>query len=231
MLNKYRSVMEKIKVTSQMEERIVSNVSSKKEPSTEIKEQPWPKWIRPAGAIAACCAIVLGIMIIYPSYINSKWRNQPTQTPQLAGNSGGTAAQPGGQQVLIPNPIANTKGVDELKKAVPFELLVPEKLPTGYKIVNTSVISGKLAQIIYSDGSNKITYRVAKGAKDISGDYTSYEESDVVKAGDTQVTLKGSKSLINLATWIKDNCSYSVSFSTGIEKDAVVSIIDSLKKA
>ncbi|WP_018670206.1 DUF4367 domain-containing protein, partial [Brevibacillus laterosporus] len=134
-------------------------------------------------------------------------------------------------RVLVTSPIKNMKGVDEVKKAVPFELLVPGKLPTGYKLDNSSVISGKLAKIIYSDGSKKITYRVAKGAEDIIGDYTSYEETDVVKNGDIEATLKGSNSLINLATWIKDGCSYSLSFSRGIEKNAVILIIESMEKA
>jgi hypothetical protein len=210
LMNKYRSSLEKIKVTSQMEERILRNVSSKKEQGEVIKKQPYLKWIKPVGTIAACFAIVIGIMSVYPTFMNNNGRNQ---------------------QITHPNPISNAKGVNELKKAVPFELFVPEKLPTEYKIDKTSVISGKLAQIIYSDGSNKITYRAAKGAEDISGDYISYEESDVVKIGDAEVTLKGSNTLINLATWIKDDCSYSLSFSTGIEKETVISIIESMKKA
>ena len=208
-MNKYRSAMEKITVTPQMEERILRNLSSKKETSTEIKKN-FIKWIRPASAIAVSCVIILGVMLIRPSFINS---NQEKQ------------------HILIPNPIENTKGVDELKKVVSFEILVPGKLPTGYRIDSTSVISGKLAQIIYSDGSNKITYRAAKGTEDISGDQTSYEESHVVKIGDTKVTLKGNKSMINLATWIKDDCTYSLSFSNGIENEVAVSIISSMKKA
>jgi hypothetical protein len=228
--NKYSSTMEKITVTPQMEERILRNLSSKKEPVTETKKQPYLKWIRPVGAIAACFAIAIGVTIIYPSFMKHNGGNKQIQISQLPGNSGGTVAQSGGQQVIHPNPIANIKGVDELKKAVPFELFVPEKLPTGYKIDKTSVISGKLAQIIYSDGGNKITYRTAKGTGDISGDCISYGESNVVKIGDTEVTLKGNKSLISLATWIKDDYSYSLSFSAGIEKEAVVAIIKSMKK-
>lgn len=226
-MNKYRSAMDKITVTPQMEERILRNVSSNKELNVEIRKQPYLKYIGPAGTIAACFVIVLGLIIFQSGGL----QRQRPGAPGASGNSGGTIVQPGEQQVLIPNPIVNNKGIEELKKAVPFELFVPEKLPTGYKIDNTSVISGKLAQIIYSDGSNKITFRTAKGAEDISGDYTSYQESNVEKVGYSEVTLKGSNSLISLATWIKDDCSYSLSFSTGIEKGSAVSIIESMKKA
>ncbi|MCR8982412.1 DUF4367 domain-containing protein [Brevibacillus laterosporus] len=196
-----------------------------------IKKQQYLKWIRPASTIAACCAVILGGMAIYPSLINNNGGIKQIQTSPHADNGKGMSAQLETDRVLVTSPIENMKGVEEVKKAVPFELLVPGKLPTGYKMDNSSVISGKLAKIIYSDGSKKITYRVAKGAEDISGDYTSYEETDVVKNGDIEVTLKGSNSLINLATWIKDGCSYSLSFSRGIEKNAVILIIESMEKA
>jgi hypothetical protein len=216
--------MEKIEVTTDMEERILRSVSSKKEVSTETNKQQFLKWIRPAGIIAVCCAVVLGAMIIYPSFINNNRGNHQIQTP--IDNSERNSTPP-----LSTSPIVNTKGVEEVKKAVPFKLLIPRKLPTGYKMDNSSVISGELAQIIYSDGSKTITYRAAKGVEDVSGDYTSYKESDVVKIGDIKVTLKGSNSSIYLATWIKDGCSYSLSFSTGIEKKAVMLIIESMEKA
>lgn len=229
MKNKYRSAMGKIEVTPEMEERILRSVSSEKEASTEIKKQQYFKWIRTVSTIAACCAVILGAIFIYPSLINFNGGNQQVQPP--LDKSKGISAQPDKQHVLGTNPIVDTKGIDDVKKAVPFELLVPGKLPARYKIGSSSVISGELAQIIYSDGSNTITYRAAKGAENVSGDYTTYEDSDVEKIGDIEVTLKGNNSLINLATWIKGGCSYSLSFSTGIEKKALVLIIDSMEKA
>ncbi|XOS94020.1 hypothetical protein ACLMAB_11950 [Brevibacillus laterosporus] len=155
MKNKYRSAMEKIEVTPQMEERILSNVSRKREASTVIKKQQYLKWIRPASTIAACCAVILGGMAIYPSLINNNGGIKQIQTSPHADNGKGMSAQLETDRVLVTSPIENMKGVEEVKKAVPFELLVPGKLPTGYKMDNSSVISGKLAKIIYSDGSKK----------------------------------------------------------------------------
>lgn len=208
-MNKYRSAMEKIMVSPQMEERILRNVLEENEPGAdEIKQTCW-KWIKPVGAIAACCVIALSVMVIYPSVINSDH------------------GEPG---IEIPNPIVNVKGIDELKKNVSFDLLVPTKLPTGYKIEYASVISGEMAQITYTSESNKIRYRTVKGDGDISGDYTSYEEFSIFKIGDAEVTLKGSKSLVKLATWTLNGCSYSLSFSAGVGKDVALSIIESIKK-
>lgn len=222
--------MEKIKVSPQMEERILKNITSKNELNIETKKQQKYKWMRHLGIVAAGCAIVIGAIFFYPSIINNNDVSQHVQKNQSANNSNGTDTQPGGQ-VLIPYQIVNTEGIEELKKVVPFQLQIPGKLPTGYKIDKTSVISRELAQIIYTDGSNEIIYREAKGAKDISGDYTAYEESNVAETQDAKVVLKGNKSMINLATWTKDGFSYSLSFSKGIEKEAVISIIKSMKKA
>lgn len=225
-MNKYRSTMDKIAVTPEMKARILKNVSTKTEQKTEIKKLPYPQWISPVSAIAACCAIIVAAVIICPSLFSGNGGTLLMETPQISD----TSTQPGGVQASG-SPIENIAGIDRLKKTVPFELSVPRELPTGYQIENTSVFAGKLAQIIYSDGSNKIVYREAKGAEDVSGDFTSYDVAEDVKIDNAKVTLKGSQSLVNLATWTKDGCSFSLSFSNGIEKTAVATIIESMEKA
>lgn len=255
---KYRSAMEKITVTPQMEERILTKLHDIKESERKRKKQQNLKRFRPVFAAAACCAIIICAMAIYPLFKISlgNWQIQvPQPTPGsgttsvlLPSNSGKSEAQQGASpseptgslssagdntesEVTGGNPIVDTNGIEELKKSLPFQLMIPEKIPTGYKINSTSIISGELAQIIYSDGENQITYRAAKGSNDISGDNTSYPESDNTKMGDIMVKLDGSNSLVNLATWTKDGCSYSLTFSAGMAKKAVTSIIESVKRA
>lgn len=308
-MSKYRSAMNKIIVTPEMEDKILKNVLSAGEPPNERKRQPCRTWVRYAGACAACCAIALFGIMGYPSLTAPNGADQLTQTspsadvPVETGNQeeppaqapvsssnpkesevqpgagkpptsrptgktqsesrpaqpseksddrGEDTAVPGGLQAQAPvssgnteetgtktgentqstgNPAVEVKGLDELKKKVAFDLFVPKTIPNGYEIDSTSVIFGKLAQIIYSDGANEITYRAAKETEDISGDYTSYEEIEVEMVGDNEVTLKGSKSLIHLAAWTKDNCSYSLSFSAGLAKENVESMIESMTKA
>lgn len=133
-------------------------------------------------------------------------------------------------ETAISSPFLEIKDLNELKKAVTFKLLVPDTPPTGYKIENISLISGEMVQIIYSNGNDKIVYRTEGGTNDTSGDYTTYDQSEVVKIGDTDVTLKGNKSLVNLAIWSQNNCSYSLSFSCAVEKDVVMSIINNIKE-
>lgn len=303
-MNKYRSAMGKITVSSQMEERIIRNLQNATESSTASQQRSYLRWIKPAG-IVACCAAFLAAMVISPSFmkksaeqpiLSSELTNIPWETstqqgeeriqpPELASKPEETVTQQevqptpslelaskpeeigtqqeeqaapshelaskpeeagaqqgeqsaqlpglalGEQPVLSSSPMMIMKNIDELKKKLPFELLVPTKLPTGYKIEEASILSGKLAQVIYSNGSDTIGYRASKGTEDVSGDYSSYEASDALTVGDAKVTVKGGKSLIRLAIWNQNGCSYSLSFSAGVEKDAVVSIIKSMKKA
>jgi hypothetical protein len=141
--------------------------------------------------------------------------------------------QPQSDKVAVCNPIVQVKDISELKKAVTFQLLVPSELPAGYEIESISVITGSMAQIIYNNKDSeddKIVYRTSSGTEDISGDYNTYETVDAIKVKAAEVTLKGSKTLVNLAIWSQDGCTFSLSFSIGVNKEAVISIVNSLNQ-
>ncbi|HEX2939199.1 MAG TPA: DUF4367 domain-containing protein [Ruminiclostridium sp.] len=292
-MNKYRSAMEKITLTPQMKERILTKLNDKKESEREIKRQQNPKRFRPVLSLAACCAVIICVLAIYP-LLKNNLGNQQIQVSQPTSSSGATSvpqtfnsegsevqqgaspserlgslsssgttsvpltsnldeskvqqgaspseqpgspnssednAESGGPVVTGGNPVVDIKGIEELKKLVPFQLMIPEKFPSGYKMNSTSIISGELAQIIYSDGKNEITYRIAKGSNDVSGDNTFYPQSNNTKVGSVEVKLNGSNSLVNLATWTNGGCSYALTFSAGMSIKDVTSIIKSIKNA
>jgi hypothetical protein len=141
--------------------------------------------------------------------------------------------QPQSDKVAVCNPIVQVKDISELKKAVTYQLLVPSEVPAGYEIESISVITGSMAQIIYNNKDSeddKIVYRTSSGTEDISGDYNTYETVDAIKVKAAEVTLKGSKTLVNLAIWSQDGCTFSLSFSIGANKEAVMSIVNSLNQ-
>lgn len=205
--------MERIKVSSDMEERILKNLTNEKTRQKKNNRKSYFEWIKSYGSIAACCAAVLVIALIYNAAMKSPSSVQQIQKP-----------------ITINNPIVSVKNIDELKKAVSFELLVPDKLPAGFSIEKLSVISRKIAEINYTNGIDKIVYRTAGGSDDVSGDYASYETTEITKVNNTEVTLKGNNSLINLATWSQNGISFSLSFSRGTDKETVVNIIKNMKK-
>lgn len=235
--NKYNSAMDNIIVTRQMEERILNNLLLEKEIGEEIKQQT-PKqakynWVKYVGVIAACCTIIVSVKVMDSSFLKNHNQGNKQTRPQIEENIEGSSSQNNEQKdsELGANPIVDMSGIEELKKTVTFELFLPEKLPKEYKIESTSLIGGELAQVTYSDGINDITFRTAEGKKDVSGDNTSFDKTVIVKISGTKVTLKGSNSVINLATWTKDGLSYSLSFSSGVTKKDVQTMIKSMKKA
>lgn len=133
----------------------------------------------------------------------------------------------GGAAVV--NPIKEYSTFAELQKAVDFTITLPPLLPTGYQPAAYSTISGTLAQVIYrNDKDAKILYRMERGNKDISGDYTVYKTTEELTYGDVIVTVKGSKTVAKLATWSKDDISYSLSLENGVKWSDMERIIDAM---
>lgn len=240
-MNKYRSSMEKITVTPAMEERILKKLADQKRSNQDVKKRSL-KHMRYAVPVAVSCAAIICVLMVYPLLKNNGGNQQIPILQSVTSGQGsappGSGSEPneaspesGKAPVKAGNPIVDTKDLAELKKLVSFQLIIPEKIPAGYHINRTSVISGKLAQIIYSDGKNQITFRAAEGLDDISGDNASYPESGKAKAGGAEVKLSGSNASIFLAAWTNDGCSYSLAFSAGMTKNDVTAIIESMKSA
>jgi hypothetical protein len=211
--NKYHSAMEKITVSDEMQVRILKNLEASTYSETSVKEQPRFKW-RLSMGFAGSFAVAMLLLLVYLS----PWKLQP--------------APPDGQdtqhQVTVVNPFVQVKNIAELKASLSFDPPLPKKLPNGYELKSISIISGKVVQLDYSDGSYEIGYRTAQGTEDISGDNTSYAVSETTTLGSTSIHLKGSKALFNLATWTQDGFTFSLSFSAGMEKETVLSIISSI---
>lgn len=95
---------------------------------------------------------------------------------------------------------------------------LPQTLPAGFSESGAALIGGRLAQVEYTDGAATVSYRTAKGADDVSGDYNSYSEQNT----ENSVTLKGDGGQISLAVWRDDASSYALSFSPGVTKQAAL---------
>ena len=105
----------------------------------------------------------------------------------------------------IPNPMAYHQTIDEAGKVVGFVIETPAKLPEGYNQDGITTIRKKIAQVIYKNGENTITYRTAKGSEDISGDYNTYSTTQTIAVGKLPVTIKGENNSINVAYWTKND--------------------------
>jgi hypothetical protein len=167
--------------------------------STVIK-----KWLFPAVLII-CVVISVGILAL----------------PKLTKDSK--------NQVQIPNPIVETEDIKSLRESVTFPLKVPTVVPKGYEVSSTSVIGGNLAQITYSNGTNEITYRMAEGTDDISGEYNTYDRLREIKVDGQKVLLKGNKDGYQAATWTDGTYTYSITSDIPLTEEQFIQMIKGIQ--
>jgi len=202
---KYNEIMEKVEVTDEMRERILTNVSeivSKREKKGLI----FLNWKR-MSILVACAAIVLLCVTALPSIMNTK---KPTKVDleQLA------------------NEIIVCRDIDELSQYAGFDINEISDIP--FDIVECSYTwwFDSFAQIEYISDDNAITYRVAESEEDISGDCNDYSQIQEETIGQNVVTIKGNDDLAYLAIWTAGKYAYSISSSKGINYTEMKRMID-----
>lgn len=118
------------------------------------------------------------------------------------------------------------KTLDEAEKALNFKVNPLKTFPNGFKVENVSVISNEMIQVDYNNGNHNMIFRAGKGTDNISGDYNTYQVKNTVKVNGIDVTLEGNKNEeYNLATWKKDDISYSISTEDGINEKTMLDMI------
>jgi len=193
---KYDEVMDKIEVTPEMRQRILSNIQnrdlSEKKPAKVIRFPQWRKF----AAVAACMALVLVGALRFSSYLNA----DPVPTDLVANPMGD---------------VVEAASASELSQAVGFYVADLENLP--FKPEQTTYLSywQNMAEITYSGEGQSATYRKAPGTDNVSGDCNDYANETVIRVDDAAVTLKGDDGY-TLATWTDGDYSYSVSLSDGV---------------
>ncbi|MCI1581472.1 MAG: hypothetical protein LKH93_22980 [Clostridium beijerinckii] len=118
------------------------------------------------------------------------------------------------------------KTLDEAEKALNLKVSPLKTLPNGFKVESVSVISNELIQVDYNNGNSNMVFRSGKSTDNISGDYNTYQVKTTVKVNGIDVTLQGNKNEeYNLATWKKDDISYSISTEDGINEKTMLDMI------
>ena len=108
------------------------------------------------------------------------------------------------------------------EKAVGFDITVPADIK---QIINYSVIADSILEIEFKGGY----LRKARGAEDISGDYNTYENSDVLNSYGKQYSVKGNGSKISLVTWTDGDFTYCLGFKNGADSNDVIKLLEGIK--
>lgn len=197
----YNELMDKINVTEEMKERVVKNVAE-----TVCKNKAHEtvrKFVKRKYFSVAACLIVVLFAVAIPMF------NRPPEVSQKGY-------------------IGEYSSVEELSSAVGFDVGELGYVPYGAEASGYVSIGEDLAQVMYESEEGSVTYRKSSGNEDNSGDYNVYEntETGCLKDG-TEVIMKGSGELWQLAVWQKDGYSYSLSFYPGVDKDEFLKTVES----
>lgn len=113
----------------------------------------------------------------------------------------------------MPNPWVAHKDMQTAEQAVGFPFRVPKTIGDMMP-VKIETLDNDIIQVFYREEAEDETcvlLRKGYGDQDVSGNYCSYGESTVKMVGSYQVTMQGDDGCVMLATWTKNQFSYSLS--------------------
>ena len=139
----------------------------------------------------------------------------------LAACGAGKTGEPGAR---IANPFADYDTLAEAAEAAGFDLAAPERID-GYDPPLVQLMSGKMLQLTFRSGEQRLIIRKAAGRDDISGDYNSYAETKTARINGADVTLKGADGKVSTAVWCAGGYSYAVTTDTPMARDVIMDLI------
>lgn len=196
-MSKYHDMMEHIKVTDEMEERVLHGIEdyfSAKTPdrkSTGIRTKHWKKW---AAFLSAAAAVALIFSLGHLTLRQQK--NQEGEVEMAL--------------ALAPNLCESREALEE---AVGFSMPEIENIPFSvteitYRDLETT------GEITYQGEEDCLVLRKSMGEEDNSGIYTTFDEIKIIEIEKIYVTLKGENGKYELASWQDGGFSYSLRSET-----------------
>ena len=216
MKNKYQQAEEYIKLTPDMEQRILEKIrASRTAPVPQIQPQPpFPRRFPIPAALAACFALAVLTLFLYPRLKTGFPPGQSQQPP-----------------VQIASPIVESPDTSSLADALPFPLSLPAQLPEGYTLRSCSILNGEMAQLIYEKNGSQLTYRITEQKNapgdDISGDYNQYTQTQILERPWGQLTMKGDGTAWSLLLWSRGGYTCSVSTQAPLTESEAATLADS----
>lgn len=194
MTKRYDLIMDRIKVTDGMRDRILNNIGQIDPKTTTAEKHPIKA--KTLLSIAACLVVLL-----LGTFTLQKLMNQPTKPPVQ----------------MVPN-IVSYSSAQELSDAIGFSISDLSYLP--FEIKTSTYLShwGELAEIRYANGEKTAVYRKSAGDADNSGDFSSYTSITALELTPFTAALKGNAEGYQLAVWSDGEFSYSIKLSFEISE-------------
>lgn len=200
----YRRIMDAVAVTPEVERRVLAGLRTALETGRKPARRRW----QPRLA-AACAALVICAAAGLPLWLDSR---TPAETPP----------------VQVTWSAQQFESTQDLAEHLSYPLLLPAWLPEGYTLESARCLQGELAEVCWQADGQTLTYRMAPGNGDVSGDFTTYGWEEELTAGAYAVTCKGENGLVFLAVWSDGTYSFSLHASAGLNVDQVTALIESI---
>lgn len=252
MSKKYDEIMDQVRVTDEMKQRVLQNVkeeieAEKTPESGKIIHSRFFSYGRTSRYLSAAACIMMLLVggLTVPRLLHRGNGLPPEQTGAAVGMApgetmvglevpGSEAGQEelGGQAgAMVGNGMVEVDSLAELSQSIGFS--VPEIKNIPFEVTSTEYTNGwnEFAQVEYQGGSQEeaVLFRKARGTDDISGDYNVYSDVKEITVNDMAVTLKGENESYKLAIWQQDGFAYSLSYEPGGSEDVFVEMIQSIQ--
>ena len=213
-MSKYNEIMERVNVTDEMKSRILGNIEEHFSKKKNVKKK---SFYLAFGGVAAAALLMI---IIRP------WDNNVTKPINP-----GTGSVSEGSNVLGVNPMQGYSSVEELSKAVGFNVPVIKSLPFKPSETEYMTLGDGVAQITYLSDDDRLIYRKSTDKEDNSGNYNPYDYVGEISVNDIKVTVKGTKEALNLAIWNDGTYEHSISVEKAVDKDVMTKMVEEVMES
>lgn len=124
----------------------------------------------------------------------------------------------------IANPFVDYATLAEAEADAGFTLSAPARID-GWDDPKVQLMNGKMLQLIFRSGDDRLIIRKQSGTDDCSGDYNSYPETKTAKINGSSVTLKGADGKYRTAVWTANGWSYAVVSDVPMAPDILMDLI------
>ncbi len=97
--------------------------------------------------------------------------------------------------------------------------------------VSYRVVAGELIEADYRDvnGNSLLCLRKGIGSDDVSGDYNTYDLTQVMRLADNDVTLRGSDDAWQVATWTANGYAYAIGMSSPLTTAEMEALVEGME--
>ena len=235
---KYNEIMDHVKLSEDMQSRILSNVD--RQMAKKKRKKLYRIWLPVVGvAVAAAILLLAAKPWNTRSPVQSTEDTTSTEIPVTTtpggvitggtedstdGTESSTDGSPGSFQMKEFN------SAEELAKAAGFPINDLTAIPFNVSEKGYRLIGGALAEEDYVGDNGDISFRKSKGQEDNSGVYEEYSVTKKVDIDGLRVTLQGEADRFHLILWQDDTYSYSLYSLQGLSEKAVQNLVQEIQK-